>query len=76
MLNKSTVNKRSIVIGGHKTSVSLEPEFWAAVQDLAARHNLTLSALVKKIDDDRETHNLSSAIRVTVLKETQDRVTA
>jgi predicted DNA-binding ribbon-helix-helix protein len=65
---ESSVVKRSIVIAGHKTSVSLEDEFWKAVKEIASRRDLTLSELVGKIESDREYGNLSSAIRLFVLK--------
>jgi predicted DNA-binding ribbon-helix-helix protein len=64
---KSPVVKRSIVITGHKTSVSLEDAFWSGLKDIAAARNLTLSELVATIDADRRQGNLSSAIRLFVL---------
>ena len=64
---KSPVVKRSIVITGHKTSVSLEDAFWSALKDIAASRNVTLSELVASIDADRRQGNLSSAIRLFVL---------
>ncbi len=65
---KSTVVKRSVVIGGHKTSVSLEEPFWANLKQIAHEEHGTLSALVAKIDGKRdERSNLSSAIRLFVL---------
>jgi predicted DNA-binding ribbon-helix-helix protein len=64
---KSPVVKRSIVIAGHKTSVSLEDEFWDALKEIAARRNVTLSDLVASIDASRSQGNLSSAIRLFVL---------
>ena len=64
---KSPVVKRSIVIAGHKTSVSLEDAFWQALKDIAIARNLTLSDLVASIDTDRRHGNLSSAIRLFVL---------
>ena len=64
---KSVVIKRSILINGRKTSVSLENEFWDALHDVADRRNVALSSLVKQIDRDRDNINLSSAIRVFVL---------
>lgn len=64
---KSPVVKRSIVITGHKTSVSLEDAFWSGLKDIAATRNLTLSELVASIDADRRQGNLSSAIRLFVL---------
>lgn len=64
---KSPVVKRSIVIAGHKTSVSLEDAFWDALKEIAAGRRLTLSDLVATIDSSRTQGNLSSAIRLFVL---------
>jgi len=64
---KSSVVKRSIVIGGHKTSVSLEDAFWAGLKGVANEHRVTLTELVSKIDSMREQGNLSSALRLFVL---------
>ncbi len=64
---KSPVVKRSIVIAGHKTSVSLEDAFWTALKDIASARDITLSDLVASIDSDRRYGNLSSAIRIFVL---------
>ena len=64
---KSSVIKRSIVINGHKTSVSLEDAFWTDLKKIAQDRQVTLSELVTKIDGAREQSNLSSAIRVFVL---------
>ena len=64
---KSPVVKRSIVITGHKTSVSLEDAFWTGLKDIASSRNLTLSELVASIDGGRRQGNLSSAIRLFVL---------
>ncbi len=64
---KSPVVKRSIVIAGHKTSVSLEDAFWKGLKEIAGSRNLTLSDLVSAIDSDRRHGNLSSAIRLFVL---------
>ena len=64
---KSPVVKRSIVIAGHKTSVSLEEAFWKGLKEIANNRNLTLSDVVASIDTDRHNGNLSSAIRLFVL---------
>ena len=64
---KSPVIKRSIVIAGHKTSVSLEDAFWKALKDIAAGRDMTLSELVGAIDAERQHGNLSSAVRLFVL---------
>jgi predicted DNA-binding ribbon-helix-helix protein len=64
---KSPVEKRSVVVGGHKTSVSLEAEFWSGVKEIALGRKMTLSELVGEIDANRNQGNLSSAIRLFVL---------
>ncbi len=64
---KSPVIKRSIVIAGHKTSVSLEDAFWKGLKEIADDRDVTLSDLVSSIDTDRQHGNLSSAIRLFVL---------
>lgn len=64
---KSPVVKRSIVIAGHKTSVSLEDAFWQGLKDIAVARQITLSELVASIDTGRRHGNLSSAIRLFVL---------
>ena len=64
---KSPVVKRSIVIAGHKTSVSLEDEFWKGLKEIAGERDVTLSDMVASIDTDRRHGNLSSAIRLFVL---------
>ena len=64
---KSPVVKRSIVIAGHKTSVSLEDAFWKGLKEIAGMRNVTLSDLVATIDGGRRQGNLSSAIRLFVL---------
>ncbi len=64
---KSPVVKRSIVIAGHKTSVSLEDAFWQGLKEIAGGRDVTLSDLVASIDTDRRHGNLSSAIRLFVL---------
>ena len=71
---KSSVVKRSIVIDGHKTSVSLEDPFWTELKNIAHDRHVTLSDLVTKIEDTREQSNLSSAIRLFVLHHFQERM--
>ena len=63
---KSLVTKRSIVVGGHKTSVSLEGAFWNGLKEVAASRKVTLSDLVGSIDSERVQGNLSSAVRLFV----------
>ena len=64
---ESAVVKHSIVIAGHRTSISLEKEFWNALKEIAHAKHMTLSDLVAFIDSDRQHANLSSAIRLFVL---------
>jgi predicted DNA-binding ribbon-helix-helix protein len=66
-LMKSPIVKRSIVLGGHKTSVSLEDAFWRGLKEIAHGQRLTLSNMVAEIDRSRQQSNLSSAIRLFVL---------
>jgi predicted DNA-binding ribbon-helix-helix protein len=67
MSMKSPVVKRSIVIAGHRTSVSLEDAFWKGLKESAGVRRMTLSKLVASIDSERRHGNLSSAIRLFVL---------
>jgi predicted DNA-binding ribbon-helix-helix protein len=71
---KSSVLKRSIIIAGHKTSVSLEDEFWNGLKQIAGGRDSTLSDLVAIIDADRQHANLSSAIRLFVLGYYRDQI--
>src|ERR1700682_3138543 len=64
---KSPVIKRSIVIAGHKTSVSLEDAFWKGLKEIAMSRDLTLSEMVAAIDSGRAQGNLSSTLRLFVL---------
>jgi predicted DNA-binding ribbon-helix-helix protein len=72
---KSASTKRSVVIDGHKTSVSLEAPFWSAVREIAGAHDMTVSSLLRQIDRDRRNTNLSSAIRVFVLENLRTQTT-
>ena len=63
---KTAVIKRSIIINGRKTSVSLEAEFWAGLHEIAKFRKTTAAKLVGEIDRQRTTVNLSSAIRIYV----------
>jgi len=67
-----TIGKYSVAIDGHRTSVSLEPEFWQALKTIAAARHESLSALVSEVDRSRQ-GNLSSALRVFVLEEIRSR---
>jgi predicted DNA-binding ribbon-helix-helix protein len=71
---KSAITKRSVVIGGHKTSVSLEEPFWNAVREIAGHQQMTVSSLLRHIDLERHNANLSSAIRVYVLENIRSQV--
>ena len=73
---KSPVVKRSIVIAGHKTSVSLEDAFWKGLKEIAGTRDLTLSDLVSTIDSERRHGNLSSAIRLFVLNHYRSQIGA
>jgi predicted DNA-binding ribbon-helix-helix protein len=64
---KSPVVKRSVVVAGHKTSVSLEDAFWTGLKEIAGKRQKNLSDLVAVIDSQRQHGNLSSAIRLFVL---------
>jgi predicted DNA-binding ribbon-helix-helix protein len=70
------IRKRSVTIDGHATSVSLEETFWQALAALAADRKMSINALVSEIDRTRAPGavNLSSAIRVFVLEQTQRRM--
>lgn len=64
---KSAVVKRSVVVNGHKTSVSLENEFWDALRQVAKQSNVSVARLLVEIERSRTTINLSSAIRIFLL---------
>ena len=70
---KSPIVKRSVVLAGHKTSVSLEDAFWRGLKDIAWSRRTTLADLINNIDLDRERGNLSSALRLFVLNYYQAR---
>jgi predicted DNA-binding ribbon-helix-helix protein len=69
----SPVAKRSVILAGHKTSVSLEEPFWEALKDIARRRKQTMSDLITSIDAERSFGNLSSAARLFVLSHYQQR---
>jgi predicted DNA-binding ribbon-helix-helix protein len=73
---KSAIAKRSVVIGGHKTSISLEEPFWHEIRAIAGAQQMTVSSLLRQIDHERKSANLSSAIRVYVLEYLRDRARA
>jgi predicted DNA-binding ribbon-helix-helix protein len=68
---KSSIVKRSIVIDGHKTSVSLEDAFWTTLKDIAHAECVAVSKIVADIDRKRKVGNLSSAVRLFVLDRTR-----
>jgi predicted DNA-binding ribbon-helix-helix protein len=65
---KSRILKRSLLVGGHKNSVSLEDVFWGELRAMAKERHVTLSQLAGKIDSERQHCNLSSAIRLFVFE--------
>lgn len=69
------LEKRSLSLNGHRTSVALEPDFWAALEDMAGREGISLSALVARLDTERLSAGtalgapgLASALRVHALR--------
>ena len=68
------VRKRSVLIAGHATSVSLEEAFWQELTAIAERRGLSLNALVAEVDGVRS-GNLSSALRLLVLQDLKKRTT-
>jgi len=71
---KSVIIKRSIVLNGHKTSVSLENEFWDGLRQIADAQKSKVSAMVQRIDRERTNRNLSSAIRIYVFNHFRERL--
>jgi predicted DNA-binding ribbon-helix-helix protein len=70
-LSTAPIIKRSVVISGHATSVTLEPEFWEALQGIAAAQGKSVASLIREIDESlvsSRRQNLSSEIRVYILK--------
>ncbi|WP_332688904.1 ribbon-helix-helix domain-containing protein [Devosia sp.] len=68
------MDKRSLSIAGHRTSIALEPEFWAALEAMAAERAQPMAGLIRDIDENRQTDNLSSAARLAVLRWYQRRI--
>ena len=62
-----SLRKRSIQLSGHATSIALEPEFWAVLDEMAQAEGLSLAALVGRIDDGRAGRPLASACRLAAL---------
>lgn len=61
------MDKRSLSIAGHRTSIALEPQFWDALEAMAAERNTSMASLIKSIDETRASANLSSSARLAVL---------
>jgi predicted DNA-binding ribbon-helix-helix protein len=69
---KSSVIKRTVMVGGHKTSISLEEEFWSELKEIAQAQGASLAQILTEIDTTRQQKNLSSAIRLFVLGHIRD----
>jgi predicted DNA-binding ribbon-helix-helix protein len=67
MQTNLSVKKRSIIVAGHKTSVSVEDPFWDALGAIAGERKLNMSEIVTSIDEKKISSNLSSSIRLFVL---------
>jgi predicted DNA-binding ribbon-helix-helix protein len=67
------VEKRSLTIAGHRTSIAIEPEFWTGLEAIAADAGKSIAALIGEIDEQRQVSNLSSAVRLAVLAWYRDR---
>jgi predicted DNA-binding ribbon-helix-helix protein len=70
----SGIDKRSVSIAGHRTSISLEQPFWEGLREIAERDRTSIQSLIGRIDADRGDQNLSSAIRVFVLADLRRRL--
>jgi len=64
---QSPIRKRSIIVSGHKTSISLEDAFFSALKEIAQQRRSTLSEMIAEVDRSRSEGNLSSALRLLVL---------
>jgi predicted DNA-binding ribbon-helix-helix protein len=69
---KSSIIKRSVVVGGHKTSIALEDAFWSGLKEIAQAQGASVARTVTEIDTMRQQKNLSSAIRLFVLAHIRD----
>lgn len=67
---RGLILKRSVLLAGHRTSVTLEEPFWRALQEAAVRRGVSMNALIAQVDAQRE-GNLASALRIFVLREAQ-----
>jgi predicted DNA-binding ribbon-helix-helix protein len=63
----ASLKKRSILLSGHATSMALEPEFWAVIDEMAAARGVSLAVLIAQIDETRGERPLASACRVAAL---------
>ena len=70
------MKKRSVKIAGHATSITLEKEFWARLKAHASKEGLSINALITHIDESRESSNLSSAIRIFLLNDLENKLAA
>lgn len=68
------MEKRSLSIAGHRTSIAIEPEFWSGLEAMATAGGKSIAAVIGEIDEQREVPNLSSAVRLAVLAWYRDRV--
>ena len=62
------LRKRSVLLSGHATSIALEPEFWAVLEEMARAEQISLAALIGRIDQGRGGRGLASAARLAVLR--------
>ena len=67
------LRKRSVLLSGHATSIALEPEFWAVLDEMAADRAISLAALIGQIDETRGPSGLASACRLAALRHTRGR---
>lgn len=72
----NAIRKRSVVVAGRKTSVSIEDAFWSSVRSISAERRIPVKTLIEEIDRSRAGGNLSSSIRLAVLFHYQDRAAA
>jgi len=68
------MRKRSVFLNGRKTSISLETQFWECIKRIAARDALSVSGLIARIDRERNGSNLSSAVRLFVLRDVRSQI--
>jgi predicted DNA-binding ribbon-helix-helix protein len=69
------MKKRSVTLQGHATSVSVEEAFWTELRRMAAETGVSISVLIGRIDRERDTGNLSSALRLAVLDDLKEKLT-